>query len=353
MNMSLIPHIAGYRLTTEDLCLCALTFFTALPFAARHFELANEPYTAKWGHRILAVIECMPILGALVALIEYYIASRGVFPDAISERVFEKALCVIESQRPSQTKRQQLEKTLFGMLQQPPRSIHFPKKTKMEWAFSTNRNRYCIMTQGCTPEEFEQIFQKEAARNVFGKYHWLEMFYEGETALHWAVHSGRIELIKYILSGPRGEQLLNRSSLKGGDTPLMTAMQTQFISPQANREEIVELLLQSKADPNLFNRHHCTSLWVALTTGQLSLTQRLLLHPTAAILSFITDPLVLLPPVSERGRAVLLAAYQQIESALAEGLQLTILCKDVHSIIAGYYWRFSLPSAHTRSFDAE
>ena len=333
MNISLTPHIDGYHLTTADLWLCALTFFTAVPFAQRHFELANEPYTAKWGHRILAVIECMPILGALVALIEYCIASIGVFPGDMNDQVFEAEHCVTEYHRLSPEKRQHLEKTIFSMLKETSVQVRYPKIPEEQRGTLGNRNKYCILIQSCTPEEFEQRFQKEA-----GIFHWLDYFYEGESALHWAVRSGRIELIKHILSNPLGKQLLNRGSQQERATPLIIAMATHFIWPHANREEIVELLLHSQADPNLSNDRCFTPLFVAITTGQLSLTQCLLLHPTAT-LSFFRKDFPYPGFLSEKGRAVLFIAYQQIESALAEGLQLTIPHKDVHSIIAGYYWR--------------
>jgi hypothetical protein len=50
---------------------------SGLPYAKRHWTASNEDQascTAIWGHRIIALLEIIPIIGALIGLIERIIA---------------------------------------------------------------------------------------------------------------------------------------------------------------------------------------------------------------------------------------------------------------------------------------
>lgn len=66
---SLNANPLGYQLTNADLFKSVITGISGVPYAMRHLE---EAYKAevKWGHRTIAVLESIPVLGALCALIE-------------------------------------------------------------------------------------------------------------------------------------------------------------------------------------------------------------------------------------------------------------------------------------------
>lgn len=69
LSCSLHSHPQGYRLFCSDWAQMPL----ASPYALRHIELANSSKistTARWGHRIIAFIEFIPLLGIFASLVE-------------------------------------------------------------------------------------------------------------------------------------------------------------------------------------------------------------------------------------------------------------------------------------------
>jgi len=61
MDYSLVTHNKGYQFSYSDAFYTTLTGFSGISYASRHREL---------GHRFIALIEYMPLLGGAVALIE-------------------------------------------------------------------------------------------------------------------------------------------------------------------------------------------------------------------------------------------------------------------------------------------
>lgn len=337
MNISLNAHPERYQVGMIDLYLCSLTLCTAISFAIRHLQQAHKPREAKWGHYILAFVECMPILGAIVALIEYCVYSRRIFHH--DGPLFQGAHLVTQFQQLPQPEQQCLEKAAFKMLKARASEVHSPHELSGTGEFSNFYFKYCDMTQNCSPEEFVKNLERDKNSRGSVKPWWAED-YSCDSALHWAVRSGRVELIRHVLNCLEEEgQLffLDEGSYGLLNTPLLTAITTDLVSPRANREEIVELLLDAQANPNLSNEYDKTPLFVASERGYSALIQRLLLHPTAT-LSFrgCDEPI---PRLSKEGCAALLMIYRQIEGTLQEGLQLVLAHTDVHPIIAGYYWR--------------
>ncbi len=70
MGCSLVSHAKGYEVSRGDLWLSAATIFSGLPYAKRHWELANRGVGCSLNHRAIAVIQAFPVMGALAALIE-------------------------------------------------------------------------------------------------------------------------------------------------------------------------------------------------------------------------------------------------------------------------------------------
>lgn len=71
MHLSLHNHSSGYSLTAKE-ALFSVATLSGLSYAKRHWELAHQSHF--WSHRTIAVLECLPVLGALVALIERILA---------------------------------------------------------------------------------------------------------------------------------------------------------------------------------------------------------------------------------------------------------------------------------------
>lgn len=70
---SLYKHRQAYQLSTTD----ALLSPVLSPYAMRHLDLANKtntPFVQKWGHRIIAAIQFIPVVGMLACLIERIVA---------------------------------------------------------------------------------------------------------------------------------------------------------------------------------------------------------------------------------------------------------------------------------------
>ncbi len=61
MDYSLLTHNKGYQFSYSDALYTTLTGFSGTTFASRHWEL---------GHRVIALVEYMPLLGGVVALLE-------------------------------------------------------------------------------------------------------------------------------------------------------------------------------------------------------------------------------------------------------------------------------------------
>lgn len=67
MNCSLIKHPQGYEISSCNVLFSVSTGFSGAPYAIRHYQNA---YGSRWGHRIICVLEFLPVIGFLVALIE-------------------------------------------------------------------------------------------------------------------------------------------------------------------------------------------------------------------------------------------------------------------------------------------
>lgn len=62
-----------YDLSNSDIRHAINTGFTGAPYANRHWQIAEDSSTSKiaaWGHRTVAIVETLPIIGAITALIE-------------------------------------------------------------------------------------------------------------------------------------------------------------------------------------------------------------------------------------------------------------------------------------------
>ncbi len=66
-----MSRLESYELTTTDLLACAGTLGTAAPYAWRHLQKSLTTEEGKWGHRIIAILESIPLgVGFLVGLVE-------------------------------------------------------------------------------------------------------------------------------------------------------------------------------------------------------------------------------------------------------------------------------------------
>ena len=72
MDFSLLMHNEGYELTNRHLLYSVFTLGSCYPYAMRHWEISclSESLSVRWGHRMIACIEFLPVLGGLVAVIE-------------------------------------------------------------------------------------------------------------------------------------------------------------------------------------------------------------------------------------------------------------------------------------------
>lgn len=71
MSYSLETHTNKYNLSPCDIFLSTCTGFSGMPYAIRHWEL-SQAHTSKTflGHRIIALLECLPLIGGVAALLE-------------------------------------------------------------------------------------------------------------------------------------------------------------------------------------------------------------------------------------------------------------------------------------------
>lgn len=71
----MIERLNNYNFNSNEI-LCASLTLTGGVLIKRHWAKSCEKQSvcSKWGHRIVAIIESVPILGAIVALIEIIVA---------------------------------------------------------------------------------------------------------------------------------------------------------------------------------------------------------------------------------------------------------------------------------------
>jgi O-acetyl-ADP-ribose deacetylase (regulator of RNase III) len=69
MSLSLETHTRAYGLSCNDCLLSLATGLSGAPYAKRHWELSHTSEHV-WGHRIIAVLEAIPLFGALIGMIE-------------------------------------------------------------------------------------------------------------------------------------------------------------------------------------------------------------------------------------------------------------------------------------------
>ncbi len=71
MSCTLQTHNRAYHLSLSDAAVSILTLGTAVSYAKRHWDLAQEAGCQRvWGHRIIAALEILPLVGMCTGLIE-------------------------------------------------------------------------------------------------------------------------------------------------------------------------------------------------------------------------------------------------------------------------------------------
>lgn len=72
MNFGLMTHERGYQISCDDALLTIGTALSGIVFAKRHWELANNSEFShhRLGHRLIAILEVIPLFGAVAGLIE-------------------------------------------------------------------------------------------------------------------------------------------------------------------------------------------------------------------------------------------------------------------------------------------
>src|SRR5271170_5278307 len=80
MSCALNIHAKGYTLSKADAlhCFFSCATLSAIPYALRHLELAKTQSNNRLllGHGVLFIAECIPVIGILVAAVEYLVASH-------------------------------------------------------------------------------------------------------------------------------------------------------------------------------------------------------------------------------------------------------------------------------------
>lgn len=68
--MFLDAHTEGYNISLKELALSSFSI-SGIVYSKRHWELSMTCNSRTcWGHRTIAILEAIPLMGGLVALIE-------------------------------------------------------------------------------------------------------------------------------------------------------------------------------------------------------------------------------------------------------------------------------------------
>lgn len=96
MSITLESHSRGYDITLNEAFYSVVNGLSGLPYGVRHLDMSEECTTPlAWGHRVIAVIELIPILGGLAALIErvaFFVYQHCFKPEVKSRSWHPRAL---------------------------------------------------------------------------------------------------------------------------------------------------------------------------------------------------------------------------------------------------------------------
>jgi serine/threonine protein phosphatase PrpC len=73
MDCTLVNHTRGYQFTPSTAFASAVTGFSGIPFAVRHWQLSFAEHTElldRWAHRLICLFEAVPIFGGVIAVVE-------------------------------------------------------------------------------------------------------------------------------------------------------------------------------------------------------------------------------------------------------------------------------------------
>jgi len=70
MDYSLNSHRKHYDISPKDVEISLITGFTGIPYALRHLKCARRVNSHALGHRLIACLEMIPLIGGLAAIIE-------------------------------------------------------------------------------------------------------------------------------------------------------------------------------------------------------------------------------------------------------------------------------------------
>lgn len=131
-------HPQGYSFTMEDLHASLCNFVSGAPYASRHWQLGNNPYHLeyRWGHRLIAVVESLPVLGAVAALIERIVALADTFFDRIVKAfpTVSRAFALVHN---------------FRAARWEPRHLSVKASTKKMWKNSLKAIREHLQKNNC------------------------------------------------------------------------------------------------------------------------------------------------------------------------------------------------------------
>ena len=323
-SVSLHSSYNGYQLSGCEIALCVATVFTAIPYALRHIDQAfDDADEVSWSHITMGFLECLPILGAIIGLIEYCICSGGIFlrtPQQPAEPPLSTSAAEALPVMPI-AERARLKNSAFKMLQ--------ARTSRLEHGEDYDHTRHELPhshlwePDNSPSAEFRRLLEDSVNKTNRNKKY--------GTVLHLAAFACTPTFVKCILDLPEGKDLLNIGD-GSGDTPLMEAISSLFeevtlgrrvTSPaeitrfrqavSLSKEEMVDAFLDHNAHLNILNSKNETSLFLALKRERsFSLIQKLLQRgATLRIVDGQPNP-----PLSEEELERLLSAYRPLEAQL-------------------------------------
>ena len=209
MSISLINHSRGYSLSGVELCVNIVFLGSGMLYGRRHLQLADRPGASQW-QRVIGYIEYFPLLGGIVALIEYALFRCGCFnrqsasapiQNLISQATFSAASAHITP--------------YINMLHSKETEV-VPYKGR-RCGFSANAPQYDrffeVIRYAKTGEEFiDKLRVLHPPTELNGKtITWANFNFYYRSALYWAIYWQKLPFIESIIQSEEGAKLLNKS----------------------------------------------------------------------------------------------------------------------------------------------
>jgi len=250
------------------------------PYSARHWHLGQKDQKHKWGHRVIAVVQAVPLVGLAASLLERGIVSLiKEKPKPLAERVSvdsspqktpqvtpirqeeEEIVDVVIEPPPPIVNDHALEEAFFEAIQNGSPQDYLDLPSHIDITYKNKDNESFLM-QAAEKNLYEvcvQLIDKGAAISDLDK--------DGNSALAYAAAGGHKDLCTLLIE--KGADVVATDN--DGNPPLWYAVDRGHL-------DVCELLIKARADLSVVDQDGSSLLMTAAAEGHKKICKLLINH---------------------------------------------------------------------------